>query len=147
MLILQEDSTTAATLKLQDAATQQRRFWRRLRPEDVDIIDFRPLIDAAEGVADVLEKRYRDQKSKAWERWCQGSLAAGGRQVIRWIKAPERGLQAPNHEAPGRKLARIHEEWATIWGASPPAAWIQQRPGGPQLTLTSLQGPTTVQSR
>ena len=56
MLILQEDATTAAALKLQEAATQQRRFWRRLRPDDVDLIDLHPLIDAAGGIADVLEK-------------------------------------------------------------------------------------------
>ena len=113
----------------------------------MEIIDLRPLIEAAEGGADVLEKRYRDQKSKACERWCQGSLAVGGRQVIRWVTAPERGLQAPNHEAPGRKLARIHEEWTAIWGTSPPAARIKHQPGGPQLTLTSSQGPSVQSSR
>ena len=140
MLVHQEDPTIAATLKLQEAAAQQRRFCRQFRPADADIIDLRPLIDAAEGVADVLEKRYRDQRSKAWERWCQGSLAVGGRQVIRWVKAPEHGLQAPNHEAPGRKLARIHEEWTAIWGASPPAAWIQHQPGGPNLLSRVCRG-------
>ena len=61
VLILQEDLPTAAALKLQEAASQQRRFWRHLQPEDVDIMDLQPMIDAAKGVAEVLEKRYRDQ--------------------------------------------------------------------------------------
>ena len=32
-------------------------------------------------------------------------------------------------------------------GASPPAAWIQHRPGGPQVTFTSLQGPSAQPDR
>ena len=92
MLIRQEDSATATALKLQEAANQQRRFWRQLRPDDIELIDLQPMVDAAKGIAEVLEKRYRDQSSKAWDRWCQSSLTTGGRAVIRWLKAPERGI-------------------------------------------------------
>ena len=68
-------------------------------------MDLEPLVAAAEEIAGIPEKRYRDQKSKAWERLCQGSLAGGGKKVLCWIATPERGLQTPTHEAPGMKLA------------------------------------------
>ena len=143
IVIQHADSTLATALKLKEAARHQRRFWRQLKPDDIDYIELQPLIEAAQGIAEALEKRYKEQSSKAWARWCQSSLATGGKAVIRWMKAPERGLQAPCYEAPGRKLDRITEEWQGIWGVPPAAAKVQPIHAGPELTLTSLAGPAS----
>ena len=78
MTVCQDDPATAAALELREAATTQRKFWRQLRPEDVDLFNFDDLIQGAEGTAEASENRYKDVKSKAWAHWCQGSLAAGG---------------------------------------------------------------------
>ena len=81
--------------------------------DDVEFIDLDPLITAAEEIADVLEKRYREQKSKAWERWCQSSLASGGKQVIRWITAPERGPRTKHQDT----NLRASEKNGMVFGA------------------------------
>ena len=120
MAIQEEDPVLANQLKVRTAFRTQRTFWRSLKPEDVEYLELNSIIQAANGIAEALEKRYKDTSSKAWERWCQGSLANGGRKVIRWLQAPERGVQTQTLEAPGQKLQRIRAEWSSIWGHTQP---------------------------
>ena len=132
MLVTQADATTSAALKLQDAARMQRRYWKHLRPEDVDYIDLQPMIDAATEIAEVLEQRYRDQKSKAWERWCQSSLATGGRQVVRWIKATE-GSKPLNANALGANLNESIKNGKRFGVLHPLLPAYSQKEGGQDL--------------
>ena len=114
MSIEADDSQLALRLKLREAASAQRAFWRRVRYRDVGRVDFQPMIAAADDIAAALEKRYKDIQSKAWEHWCKKSISEGGSKVIRWIAALERGLQSPLQEDSTSKMGRIQEQWTSM---------------------------------
>ena len=100
---------------LRDAAAAQRMFWKSLRQEEIEALDFTSMSVAAHSIAEQLEKRYKKVASRSWESWCQSSLAKGRRKIIQWIAQPERHPQAATQEAPTTKIQRIHQEWLCIW--------------------------------
>ena len=110
MDILKSDPVLAEAMGLRDAAQAQRKFWTSLRLEEVETVDFTSVSVAAHALAEQLEKRYKEAASRSLEKWCQSSLAKGGRKVIQWIAQPEKHPQSPHQEAPTMKIQRIQQE-------------------------------------
>ena len=57
MTIAADDPELACKLGLVAAARAQRRYWRHVRPEDVDVLCFASIRDSAEGNAEALKKK------------------------------------------------------------------------------------------
>ena len=104
MLYMHSDSPPADAVSIQLAARTQRRFWRRVRPADLQYVDVEPLRLAAESIANQLDRRHQQIHSRGWQRWCRTSVTHGGSAVIQWVKRPETELQSDDMLAPTPKL-------------------------------------------
>ncbi len=93
-------------LDLEAAVQAQRRYWRRVRPADVDVFDFSSLSEAATYIAEALDGHFREVRSHSWKMWCQSSITAGGGKLIKWI-LPSRASRAG--PVPG---GTTYEAWA-----------------------------------
>ena len=75
-----EEDSSGFVSQLRHAASAQRTYWRKVRPEDVELLQLDELVASAEAVASELEKRYKGTQSVSWTKWCQSSLAHWGSQ-------------------------------------------------------------------